>query len=127
MQRVVRELAKTIGLADTIQIVRRWGGRDFSVPSAVDEDHPLALTLGLESARRLVKAYGGQILQLPSERHALIDRRNAAILKAIAPKPDGEGLSHEAAGLRFGLTRQQVGNIARRAQQREQVFAGATA
>jgi len=73
-----------------------------------------------------VRAYGGQRLQLPAERNALIDLRNASILKAIAPKPDGEGLSHEAAGLRYGLTRQQIGNIVRRAQERGQAFAGAT-
>ena len=125
MQRILKELAGVIGLADTIELVRRWGGRELYVPVGVQSGDPLALTLGLETARKLVKGYGGQRLQLPAERNALIDLRNAAILRAITPKPEGEGLSHEAAGLRYGLTRQQIGNIARRAAERSQVFAGA--
>lgn len=127
MQRILREITAVVGLDITLQLVRKWGGREAYIPVKIAHGDPLALVLGLEAAQKLVKAYGGQRLQLPAERAALTDMRNAAILKAIAPVADGgEGLSHEAAGLRYGLTRQQVGNIARDARER-QAFAGAAA
>lgn len=121
MQRVVKELADAIGLADAIEVCRRWGGREAYIPVKVEPGDPLALTLGMDSARRLVKAYGGQRLQLPAERNALLDLRNAAILR------DAEaGVSHEQIGLRYGLTRQSIGHILRQA--REGVtFAGTAA
>lgn len=124
MQRVLRELSNAIGLPDTLEIVRRWGGRDLYVPVKVEPRDPLALTIGLESARRLVKFYGGQQLQLPAERNALLDLRNAAIVEEAAG-----GASHEQIGLRYGLTRQAVSHILRTHREREairQKFAGKT-
>ena len=35
MQRILRDLTKTIGLADTMQLVRRWGNRALRVPAKV--------------------------------------------------------------------------------------------
>ncbi len=123
MQRILKEMAGKIGLADTIELVRRWGGRLFYCPVKVEPGDPLALTMGLESARRLVKFYGGQHLQLPAERNALLDLRNAAIL---AEHCAGDS-SHEQIGLRYGLTRQAVTHIIKTAREREairQKFAG---
>lgn len=109
MQRVLKELSDAIGLADAIEVCRRWGGREAYIPTKVDAGDPLALTLGLDTARRLVRAYGGRRLQLPAERNALLDLRNAAIVK------DREsGLSHERLGLRYGLSRQSIKLILRR-------------
>jgi Mor family transcriptional regulator len=124
MQRVLRELSNTIGLADAIELVRRWGGREIYVPVSVAAGDPLALTMGLESARALVKHYGGQRLQLPAERNALLDLRNAAIIAE-----HDAGSSHEQVGLRYGLTRQAVSHILRAARERAEVrqkFAGGT-
>lgn len=116
MQRIVKELADTIGLADAIALVRRWGGRRLYCPVQVGPGDPLALTMGLESARRLVAAFGGQSLQLPAERNALLDLRNAAIVAAAAG-----GQSHEKIGITYGLTRQAVSHILRVNREREAV------
>lgn len=125
MQRILRELSSAIGLGDTIELVRRWGGRQLYVPTKVESRDPLALTLGLESARRLVEHYGGQQLQLPAERNALLDLRNAEIVQAYA---EGDGESMEAIGLRYGLTRQAVSHVLKTHRERaelRQKFAGA--
>lgn len=107
MQRILRELTQTIGLADTLLLVRRWGNRTLRVPAKVGPADPLALTLGLDAAQRLVAAYSGQSLQLPAERHALLDLRNAAIWRACVD----EGRSPGSVGLEFGLTRQGVAAV----------------
>lgn len=120
MQRVVKELAEAVGLADAIEVCRRWGGREAYIPVKVEPGDPLALTLGLESARKLVRAFGGQRLQLPAERNALLDLRNAAIVRDA-----DAGLSHEQIGLRYGLTRQSIGHILQQARTRG-AFAGTT-
>lgn len=121
MQRILRDLTKTIGLADTMQLVRRWGNRTLRVPAKVGPADPLALTLGLESAQRLVAAYAGQALQLPAERHALLDARNAAIWQACAV----DGRSQEAVGVEFGLTRQGVGAVLAKMRDLQPVAGGA--
>lgn len=109
MQKVVQELAEALGLGDAIEICRRWGGRDLNVPRSVDASDPLALTLGLDTARRLVESFGGEKLQLPSERNALLDMRNEAIIRELKA-----GRSHESTGLMFGLSRQAVAQLWRR-------------
>jgi Mor family transcriptional regulator len=122
MQRILKELSKAIGLSDTLELVRRFGGRELYVPVKVTRSDPLALTMGLDSAQRLVKHYGGQRLQLPAERNALLDLRNAAIIEEAA-----EGRSHESIGLRYGLTRQAISHILRTHREREEIrhkFAG---
>lgn len=114
MQRVLRELSDAVGLADAIEICRRWGGRDFNVPVSVRPHDPLALTLGYASAQRLVEAFGGARLQLPAERNALLSLRNEAIYRACVI----EGRSHEQVGLEFGLTRQGVNKVLRAMRER---------
>lgn len=124
MQRIVRELADAVGLADAIAIIRRWGGRELYVPASVGHSDALALTLGLDTARKLVAwcdqraGAAGRSVQLPAERNALLDLRNAAIIEGLKA-----GRSHEALGLEFGLTRQMVGRLAKEARERGE-FAG---
>jgi hypothetical protein len=110
MNKVVAELSEALGLADAILIVRKWGGRDLNVPKNVAHGDPLALALGLETARRLVNEFAGIRLQLPSERNALLDMRNEAI---IAERNRGDTL--EEIAVRWGLTRQAVGYIVKKA------------
>lgn len=124
MQRVIRQLVDAIGIGDTLELVRRWGGRELYVPTKVEQGDPLALTLGLLTAQRLVGQYGGQRLQLPAERNALLDLRNAEIVQAYA---GGSGDSMENIGLRYGLTRQAVSHILKAHRERaelRQKFAG---
>lgn len=104
LQQILKEISAAIGLADTIELTRRWGGRTLAVPMKVDMIHPLAMTLGLETAQKLVKHFGGVRLQLPAERNALLDMRNAAIYRACTV----DGRSQESVGLEYGLTRQGV-------------------
>jgi hypothetical protein len=108
MQRVLKDLADAIGLADAIEVCRRWGGRDLNVPLKVAAGDPLALTLGLDSARKLVKEFGGVRLQLPIERNALLDLRKRAIMLDYA---GGKGDSQAQIGIEYGLTRQGVGAV----------------
>jgi Mor transcription activator family len=107
MQRVVKEIIDGIGLADTIELIRGWGGRTLNVPMHMHAAHPLALRLGLESAARLVEVFKGQRLQLPAERSALLDMRNAAIWRAC----EEEGRSQQQVGLEYGLTRQGIAAV----------------
>jgi hypothetical protein len=109
MQRILIELAEVIGLGDTIEITRRWGGRTLAVPMSVGPGDPLALTLGLDTARKLVAEFRGVRLQLPAERNALLDMRNASIARDVAA-----GASQEACGVRYGLTRQGVAAVLRK-------------
>lgn len=104
MQQILREVSAVLGLSDTIELTRRWGGRTLAVPMKVDMIHPLAMTLGLETAQKLVKHFGGVRLQLPAERNALLDMRNQAIYQACTV----DGRSQESVGLEYGLTRQGV-------------------
>jgi Mor family transcriptional regulator len=125
MQRVVKELAKVLGLNDAIELVRRWGGRELYVPVKVHPGDPLALTLGLEAARLLVQHYGGQRLQLPAERNALLDLRNAAMMA-----DHDAGMNYTQIGLKYGLQRQTVTHILKTIKEREAVrqkFAGRNA
>lgn len=129
MQQILREVSAVLGLSDTIELTRRWGGRTLAVPMKVDMIHPLAMTLGLETAQKLVKHFGGVHLQLPAERNALLDMRNQAIYQACTV----DGRSQESVGLEYGLTRQGVAAVLRKVEeQRErqaarQVVAGCTA
>lgn len=116
MQRIVKDLAEKLGLGDSLEIMRRWGGRDLYVPVHVERGDPLSLTLGTDTARRLVEHFAGQRLQLPAERNALLDIRNAAIVADVAA-----GESHEKTGLRYGLTRQAVSHIVKTHREREAV------
>lgn len=113
MQRIIREISAAIGLADTIAIVRRWGGRSLYVPVRVQAGDALALTLGLEKAQKLVAAFGGTYLELPAERNAMIELRNALIVEGLRA-----GRSQESLGLEFGLSRQMIGKISIAARER---------
>ncbi len=108
MQAILKRLVETIGLVDTIEIVRRWGGGALYVPRSVRACDPLALTLGLDSARRLIEHWGGQFLQLPSEKKALLDLRNASFIADYRA-----GMSLSEIGRAYGVTRQSVHHIVR--------------
>jgi len=111
MQRTVKELVAAMGYTDAIELCRGWGGRELVVvPMKVAPDHPLALRLGLVAAESLVAAFRGQRLQLPVERDALLDERNAAIVAAVKA-----GRSRAAVSDEFGVSRQTVNYLLRRA------------
>ncbi len=116
MQLILRRLSDTIGLPDTIEIVRRWGGRTLYVPASVSPNDPLALTLGYNSALRLVEHWGGQYLQLPIERNGLLDLRNKSVIEDYRA-----GVSKTQIGLRYGLCRQSITHILQMYAEREAI------
>ncbi len=116
MQLILRRLSDTIGLADTIEIVRRWGGRTLYVPASVGPNDPLSLTLGYNSALRLVEHWGGQYLQLPIDRNGLLDLRNKSIIDDYR-----KGVSKTQIGLRYGLCRQAISHILQLHAEREAI------
>lgn len=108
MQKPVRELIDSVGLANAIEIVRRWGGRTLRVPVRVEHNDPLALTIGLVAARQLVATHAEQELVLPIERNALLDMRNQQIAEEVE-----SGMSKQVVAQRYGLTRQGVNKVLR--------------
>lgn len=115
MHQVAQEVIDAIGMRDAIAFIRRWGGRVVYIQKTkIHASDPLALSLGLDTARKLVDTFGGRELELPAERNVLLDMRNEAIVRDCLI----HGLSHAAAGLRYGVTRQMVGHIIKRAKER---------
>ena len=108
MQKTVQELVDSVGLANAIEIVRRWGGRTLRVPVRVEHNDPLALTIGLVAARQLVATHAEQELVLPIERNALLDMRNQQIAEEVE-----SGMSKQVVAQRYGLTRQGVNKVLR--------------
>lgn len=96
------ELTTRIGYGETIELLRGWGGRRLQIPKEVTGDHPIALSVGLAAAQQLAYWYGGTELELPAERNAMIETRNACVLR---------DLDHEATSvvaIRYGLSRRHV-------------------
>lgn len=112
LQQIVQDMTEVVGLATTIEIIRRWGGRDWYVPKTVEPQDPLALTLGLEPARKFVAVFGGDRLTLPAERNVLMRLRDQAIVDRLKA-----GESREKIGLDFGICRQRVTQIERKSYQ----------
>jgi Mor transcription activator family len=108
MQAVVKEITAIIGLDKAIELVRGWGGRELSVPKKMKTDHAIVFAIGLDAAIKLADAMGGQRLRLPLEKNALLELRNALILKEFQ-----EGTSITRLGNRYGLTRSAVTKILR--------------
>lgn len=118
MQLIVKEIVEVVGLGDAIAIVRAWGGRVVYVPTSVQDGDAFVLALGLSTARKMVAAFGGQRLRLPAERNVLIDLRNASIIR------DAEaGQSHPVVSVKYGVTRQHVSHIVKKAREARQAFA----
>lgn len=106
MQKILTELASTVGMGKAIEICRRWGGRGLQVPERVEDGDPLALAIGLESARALVLHYCGRRIDLPTERNAMRRIRDEAIRRDRA-----SGMSQERIGAAYGITRQAVAHV----------------
>jgi hypothetical protein len=59
------ELTALIGEVSARALLERHGGTALYIPSAVDDDHPLAILLGLTAARALSAEFAGIELRLP--------------------------------------------------------------
>ena len=97
--KLIEELTQQIGFAETIELLRGWGGRRLRVPKTIDEDHPITYSIGLAAALKLARYYGGTELDLPAERNALMGVRNAALVRDMR-----KGVPTRECARRYGLT-----------------------
>lgn len=110
--KILTELAGIVGMQSAIILTRKWGGRAMSVPRAdkMHDLHPIALGIGIGPAMSLAREYGGTALQLPTEVNALIDLRNAEIVRRFVG--DGTtGDSIRSLSLEFGVDRKMIQKI----------------
>lgn len=67
---MAQEIAFALGddLQKTMEILEKWGGSRFAIPSATHpfhEDHPLVVKVGIEQARRLAQYFDGETIEVP--------------------------------------------------------------
>ncbi|MBF0162592.1 MAG: hypothetical protein HQL88_09920 [Magnetococcales bacterium] len=81
LPRSLVEMVETIGMEDTMRIVKEFGGTRIFVPKRVAAQHKLADFLGLEQARRLSRHYGGENVSIPRMTMATLAKRNREIIR----------------------------------------------
>ncbi len=83
---LLAEIARRIGLGDTIALAEAWGGvrHYYPRPENLTDDHPLIALLGRESAAQLCGYIGGGDVTLPKADRALRAARDRAIRAARA-------------------------------------------
>lgn len=106
---LLQRFVELIGVAPTMELVRRFGGVRLYVPTPerVTADHPLAAIVGGEdNLRALAEEYGGlPHFQLPKAERAMKAARNAQIVA------DYERKSAREMALEHGITEGQVVRI----------------
>lgn len=100
------DLTHQIGYAETMELLRAWGGRRLRVPQTMEPEHPIALQIGFCAAGQLSYWYGGTRLELPAERNALLEVRNSNILRDL-----DKGVSVRSVADRYGMTPRHVRKI----------------
>lgn len=99
---ILLDLSGQVGYAETIELLRAWGGRRLWVPKEAPPDHPIALAIGPAAAGQLAYYYGGTMLELPAERNHLIRVRNDCIFQDLKAEPV------RTVAMRYGLTPRHV-------------------
>ena len=105
---LLQRFVELIGLAPTMELVRRFGGVRLYVPTPerVSADHPLAAIVGEANLRALAGEFGGQQhFQLPKAERAVKAARNARIVAGYGVK------SARELALEYGITEGQVVRI----------------
>ncbi|MEO5340637.1 MAG: hypothetical protein H7837_08990 [Magnetococcus sp. MYC-9] len=75
------DMVEAIGLTNTLQVVKVYGGTRLFVPKQVHAQHRLANLLGMEQARRLSHHFAGESLTIPRLAAAMRARRNQEIIR----------------------------------------------
>lgn len=102
------EIAELIGMADAYELLKHnTGAACLYVPLRPTVKHRLTLVVGFAAAQKLADRWGGQILKLPKDRTMVVAARNEKITQLVAEKQN-----YSVVGRMFGLSRQQVKNIA---------------
>lgn len=103
---ILREISEEIGIADTLKLVRRYGGTSVYVPRKLKENHELINVLGLESAQMLCDKFGGyDRIEIPKAQLLTLELRNVSI------REDKKILSRSKVALKYGLTERQITKI----------------
>lgn len=116
-KKLIDEIADLIGRQNAIVLTRRFGGRTLSVPTTdnLGDNHPLVFTIGLEPARAMARMYGGTVVDIPTEVNALLDQRNAEIVRRFMDDEE----SIRSLAFDFGLDRAMIAKIIDKAGHRE--------
>lgn len=100
------DMAETLGMTTTMQIVKAHGGTRLFVPKQIHAQHHLANLLGMEQARRLSKHFGGESLTIPRMASAIRAKRNQEIVHRYDAGDSVRVLAHA-----YGLTDRQIYTI----------------
>lgn len=100
------DMAETLGVTTTMQIVTAHGGTRLFVPKKIHAQHHLANLLGMEQARRLSKHFGGESLTIPRMASAIRAKRNREIVRRYDAGDSVRVLAHA-----YGLTDRQIYTI----------------
>ena len=84
LPRILAEIARAIGLPDTLKLVEQFGGTLLYIPRRPEKlpaRHPLLQLVGLDAARKLASLFGCERVLIPMASRALSGRlrRNVAI------------------------------------------------
>lgn len=101
----LQDIADVIGIAATLKLVERYGGRRLCVPRRLDPGHELISVLGQRAATALVSTYALERISVPSAGRTLVAERDKEI-RARKGRQTVSGLAEE-----FGLTERQVYRI----------------
>jgi len=104
----LNQIAELCGHQAAILLTRAFGGRHLSIPTeaGMHDQHPIALIIGLTAARKLAKARARERIEIPSEMNAILELRNAHIIKLFEA-----GTSIRAISFDIGLSRKWVRSI----------------
>jgi mannose/fructose-specific phosphotransferase system component IIA len=100
---LVRDIAKVIGLAETLKLVDHFGGTTMRVPVRFKPDHVLCKIIGPASTVELIKVFEGEALEIAKCDDAMRMVRNRLIVESDKIQKE---LARE-----WGLTERQIRNI----------------
>lgn len=98
------DIARVVGLAATLVIIERWGGRRLFVPrvKGLRPGHPLVQAVGYRAARALAEYIDGGEIVIPNASRALKGARHRAIRAARGAMTAAE------CAIAFGITERRV-------------------
>ena len=106
---LLQDFERLIGLAATLDLVRKYGGLRIFIPTParVNPEHALAQIIGVAPLIELAKVYGGEAhFALPKAEKALLAVRNARICHAYQHHKTARELA-----LEHRLTERQIERI----------------
>lgn len=100
---LIRDIARVIGMAETLKLVDVYGGTTLRVPVRFKPDHVLCKIIGPAKAIALIDEFAGEALEVAKCDEAMRVIRNRLIV-------DSDKIQKELAR-EWGLTERQIRNI----------------